>query len=89
MLDIFKQFDGSMSEDSVAATVYAYWQYHFYKSLFNGVTIGGQREGRRQTIEKEQTTGSTLMTTSKHWTLDTKLMLMDNFDFDDFYQNLV
>jgi len=35
MIQILEKWDGSFAEDSVAATVYSYWQMYFYRSLFH------------------------------------------------------
>ena len=34
MIQMFKEFDGNMSEDSIAATVYQTWHYFYVRSLF-------------------------------------------------------
>lgn len=30
MLDLFRDFDGQMSENSISTSIYSYWQYFFY-----------------------------------------------------------
>lgn len=47
MLNKFSNFDGLMVEESVAATIYSYWQYFFYQSLFMQYTIHGPTEKHR------------------------------------------
>ena len=39
MLDQTKNFKGVMDVDSIGASVYTYWHYFFYKSLFTMQTI--------------------------------------------------
>ena len=34
MLDLLAEFDGEMSSESIAASVYNYWNYFFVTSLF-------------------------------------------------------
>ena len=41
MVDLVREFNGEMTEDSIAATVYSYWQIFFYGSLFKKFTILG------------------------------------------------
>jgi hypothetical protein len=53
MLDIFRNFDGSMDENSIPATVYSYWQYFFYQSLFNKYTFKGEM-GAKLTDENNE-----------------------------------
>ena len=43
MLDLVRDFKGEMTEDSVGATVYSYWQIFFYSSLFKKYTILGKK----------------------------------------------
>jgi len=38
MVSFLEGFKGKMSKDSIAASVYNYWQIFFYKSLFNTQT---------------------------------------------------
>ena len=46
-LDEIRNFKGLMHEDSIAATVYSYWQYFFYSSLLTDFTSGGAVESKR------------------------------------------
>jgi hypothetical protein len=75
-----------MSEESVSATVYSYWHYFFIKSLMQEFTSKHPIEGRRMS-EELQKDGK--MEMRKFWTDQRRVMLTDNYDFQDFYQNLI
>jgi len=44
MVAYLKNFDGKMVESSVSATVYSYWQYFFYRSMFWMQSTNGPSE---------------------------------------------
>jgi len=44
MVAYLKNFDGKMEESSVSATVYSYWHYFFYRSLFMMQSTNGPSE---------------------------------------------
>jgi len=44
MVAYLKNFDGKMVESSVSATVYSYWQYFFYRSMFIMQSTNGPSE---------------------------------------------
>jgi len=78
MNEWMRTFNGIMSEDSIQATVYSYWQYFFYHSLLDQFTIDGRIEGERLDQEGE-----------KYWTTKRKYLLVDNYAFFEFYQRMI
>lgn len=42
MIDLLKDFKGDMSLDSIGATVYSYWHYHFMQSFLKAYTVNGK-----------------------------------------------
>jgi len=77
MMDFLKDFKGAMSQDSIPATVYSYWHYFFYSGFLHSYTSLGER-GRAWRNADEP-----------FWNLKTRLSLVDNYGFADFYANLV
>ena len=59
------------------ATVYAYWQYFFYTSLLRAYTDLGPTESEL------------LKDGEPFWNIKTRLSLIDNYAFTDFYQRLI
>lgn len=70
-------FDGDMRADSVQASIYSLWQYYFYSSLLRAQTVLGATEGK---IMKDD---------EMFWNTKTRLSLIDNYAFTDFYQRLI
>ena len=77
MLAIFRDFDGSMEENSIPATIYSYWQYFFYQRLFNKYTFNGEK-------------GAKLKENGElFWSMKKSLLLVDNYAFYDYYQRML
>jgi len=55
MLDYLRDFKGYMGVDCIDATVYQYWNYFFYSSLFRQFTTDSPIE--KQQLEKDPKTG--------------------------------
>jgi acyl-homoserine lactone acylase PvdQ len=70
-------FDGDMRADSVQASVYSLWHYYFYSSLLRAQTVLGATESK---IMKDD---------EAFWNTKTRLSLIDNYAFTDFYQRLI
>lgn len=81
MLSIFRSFDGKMEETSIPATIYSFWQYFFYQSLFTKYTNKGKIESKVTEIidGKEE----------PFWNLKKRLLLVDNYAFYDYYQRMI
>lgn len=77
MLKHFKDFKGDMSEDQVPATIYSLWHYYFHSSLLRGQTVQGETESN---LKKDD---------APFWTTVTRLSLIDNYAFTDFYQRMI
>lgn len=64
-IDLVRNFDGEMSENSIGASVYSFWQYHFYLSLLHKFTSKGTWEQLKRSTEMNN---EGEMITGKHWT---------------------
>lgn len=73
--DILAGFDGVMSEDSIQATVYSYWQYFFYSNLMELYTAKGSTELHK----RDEETGKA------YWDNQRKLSIFDNYAFLHFF----
>lgn len=83
MIHILQNFKGEFSEDSVGATVYSYFQYFFYQSLFTEQTVNGRRESKL--MSKDPATEKD----EKFWNEKRQLLLIDNYMFSNTYQALI
>lgn len=54
MLDYLRDFKGYMGVESIDATVYQYWNYFFYSSLFRQFTTDSPTE--KQLLERDPKT---------------------------------
>ena len=81
MLKHLTSFQGLMDEDSVGATVYSYWQYFFYKSLYTSYTTDGKQGKKLKSHEKDEIV--------PFWEAKKRILLSDNFAANDFYQRLI
>ena len=86
MVETLRGFTGEMTETSVQATVYNYWQYFFYGSLFQDYTVKGKKEQLRL--------GKTVVDGQERFIpfwQDTKRFysLIDNYRFSHFYHRLI
>ena len=54
MIKLLEDFHGEMSESSIGATVYSYWQYFFYDSLLQQYTNKGKKESKYRTKEEDE-----------------------------------
>lgn len=79
MLKHFVDFHGSMEEDSIPATVYQYWKYFMYTSLFRDVT---EVDGKQKELLNSATK-------KPFWDAKTRLGLIDNHAFDEFFTKLI
>jgi hypothetical protein len=77
-----RNFDGSMDEESIPATIYSYWQYFFYQSLFKKYTSKGKLESK---LTDKTDDGKV----EQFWTLKRRLLLVDNYAFYDYYQRMI
>ena len=87
MVAYLKNFDGKMEESSVSATVYSYWQYFFYRSLFMMQSTNGPSESLRANPEVNKETGE--MEQVKFWDLKRRIVLGDNYAFTDYFNRLI
>ena len=87
MVAYLKNFDGKMEESSVSATVYSYWQYFFYRSLFMMQSTRGPSESLRANPEVNKETGE--MEQVKFWDLKRRIVLGDNYAFTDYFNRLI
>ena len=46
MLDLLEGFDGEMTEDSIAASVYNYWHLFVHHSFLSDQTVNGTTESK-------------------------------------------
>ena len=70
-------FNGDMHADSIQATIYSLWHYYFHASLLRAQTVRGHRESK---IMKDD---------EVFWNTKTRLSLIDNYAFTDFYLRLI
>lgn len=66
-----------MSADSSQASVYSLWHFYFHSSLLRDVTVNGFYESK---IIKDD---------ELLWNTKTRLSLIDNYAFTDFFQRLI
>jgi len=77
MIRLLTDFKGDMSLESIGATVFSYWHYHFMQSFLKAYTLKGERG---QTWKNEG---------EPFWSSKTRFSLIDNYGFTYFYLRLV
>lgn len=85
MIEYLKDFKGLMTEDSIPATVYSYWHYFFYRSLFHKFTSDGKYG---KTIREKEVVDDEEVV-EKFWNTTRRLAIPDNYAFGNFYESLI
>ena len=85
MARLLDNHDGKMTEDSVGATVWNFWNYFFAKSMLINFTTKGKYESlKTQEVivngKKEQV---------PFWDDETRVKLVDNYMMNDYISSLI
>ena len=51
MLDLLEGFDGEMTEESIAASVYNYWHLFVHHSFLSDQTVNGTTESKLTSLD--------------------------------------
>lgn len=72
-----RNFKGYMGPNEIDATIWQYWNYFFYKSLFAEFTTEGPTEQMRQENN------------SQTWSTKRRILLSDHYSFLDYFKKLI